>query len=78
MLQKRKAKEYISTIGSKVYLQNIEKFPNTDINILYYEYNHKRYNQQKKNFISFSLGKRILRSETAAISSLVLFNNLIY
>ena len=31
-----------------------------------------------KNFIkSFSLGKRILRSETAAIASLVLFNNLI-
>jgi len=53
LLEKRKAKEYISTIGSKVYLQNIEKFPNTDINILYYEYNHKRYNQQKKNFISF-------------------------
>jgi len=26
---------------------------------------------------SFSLGKRILRSETAAIASLVLFNNLI-
>lgn len=29
-----------------------------------------------KNFFSFSLGNRILRSETAAIASLVLFNNL--
>jgi len=27
------------------------------------------------SFKSFTLGKRILRSETAAISSLVLFNN---
>ncbi len=32
--------------------------------------------RKSKNFYSFSLGKRILRSETAAISSLVLFNNL--
>ena len=31
--------------------------------------------RSKNNFISFSLGKRILRSETAAIASLVLFNN---
>ena len=53
LLQKRKAKEYVSTIGSKVYLQNIEKFPNTDINIIYYEYIHEIYNQQKKNFITF-------------------------
>lgn len=33
--------------------------------------------RKNKNFFSFSLGKRILRSETAAIASLVLFNNLI-
>ena len=33
--------------------------------------------RSKENFYSFSLGKRILRSETAAIASLVLFNNLI-
>ena len=31
--------------------------------------------RSNNNFISFSLGKRILRSETAAIASLVLFNN---
>mgnify|MGYP001251764813 CR=1 FL=1 len=50
---KRKAKEYISTIGSKVYFGDLKKFPNTDINIMYYEYNHKLYKQQKKNFITF-------------------------
>lgn len=31
--------------------------------------------RSNNNFISFSLGKRIFRSETAAIASLVLFNN---
>jgi 16S rRNA (uracil1498-N3)-methyltransferase len=31
--------------------------------------------RSNNNFISFSLGKRILRSETAAIAALVLFNN---
>lgn len=31
--------------------------------------------RSNNNFISFSLGKRILRSETAAIASLVLINN---
>ena len=33
--------------------------------------------KSKKNFISFSLGEKILRSETAAIAALTLFNNLI-
>jgi len=32
--------------------------------------------RNRDNFFSFSLGKRILRSETAAIASLVLLNNL--
>ena len=31
--------------------------------------------RSNQNFFSFSLGKRIFRSETAAIASLVLFNN---
>ena len=31
--------------------------------------------RKKNKFVSFTLGKRILRSETAAISSLVLFNS---
>ncbi|MEK9958817.1 MAG: RsmE family RNA methyltransferase [Pelagibacteraceae bacterium] len=33
--------------------------------------------KSKKNCISFSLGEKILRSETAAIAALTLFNNLI-
>ena len=49
----RKAKYYISTLGSKVYLGSIKKFPDNSININYFDYNHRKYNQIGNNFISF-------------------------
>ena len=51
--KRRNAENYISTLGSKVYLDDLNKFPGTDISINYFEYKHEKYNQIKKNFISF-------------------------
>jgi hypothetical protein len=49
----RKAKYYISTLGSKVYLGNLKNFPDNEIGIKYFDYNHEKYNQIGNNFISF-------------------------
>jgi len=54
------------SLNSSIFIGPEGDFSLKEINIL----------RERKNCISFSLGPRILRSETAAIASLVLFNNL--
>ena len=54
------------SLNSSIFIGPEGDFSSKEINIL----------RERKNCISFSLGPRILRSETAAIASLVLFNNL--
>ena len=57
------------------------KIDNTNSNIIFigpegdFSVNELNILRKKNKFVSFTLGKRILRSETAAISSLVLFNS---
>ena len=47
-----KCKEYISTLGSKSYLDNGEKFKDNKIDLYFYSYQNIEYNQ---------LGKILLR-----------------
>jgi len=54
------------SLNCSIFIGPEGDFSSKEINIL----------RERKNCISFSLGSRILRSETAAIASLVLFNNL--
>lgn len=59
-------KSRCDSLNSSIFIGPEGDFSSKEINIL----------RERKNCISFSLGPRILRSETAAIASLVLFNNL--
>ena len=43
--------EYLSTLGSKNYLDGYHTIPNTSIKISFFEYNDVEYNQLNKNFI---------------------------
>ncbi len=60
-----KCKEYISTLGSKSYLDNEKKFKDNRIDLYFYNYQNIAYNQLGKNFIKnlsfldllFNLGK---------------------
>ncbi len=45
------SKEYISTIGAKKYMNDIEKFENTDIKILFFKYDQNKYSQVGKKFV---------------------------
>ena len=47
----RNCNKYISTIGSKDYLKSLTKFPNSNIEIQYFEFNSQQYEQQGNNFI---------------------------
>ncbi len=49
--EKRNCKEYISTLGAKNYLGNIKKFADTNIQVEFFRYLNKEYNQKGKNFI---------------------------
>lgn len=49
--EKRNCEEYISTLGAKNYMGNLEKFSDTDIEIKFFRYLNKEYNQTGKNFI---------------------------
>jgi hypothetical protein len=42
---------YISTLGSKKYIGNLNYFPNTNIKIEYYDFKNNVYQQKTKNFI---------------------------
>ncbi len=46
------AKEYISTIGAKDYMNEIQKFKDTDIKISFFSYDQNFYNQLGKEFIN--------------------------
>ena len=46
-----KCSQYITTIGSKNYLENYKVIPGTEIKINFFEYKDCKYNQQGKGFI---------------------------
>lgn len=46
-----KCDQYLTTIGSKEYLQKYNEIPNSGIKISYFEYKSIKYNQLGKNFI---------------------------
>ena len=47
----KKCDDYISTIGSKIYLKNIIKFNENNINVKFYEFEGKKYKQFGNSFI---------------------------
>jgi len=50
ILRNRKADSYITTLGSKEYLGNLIKFPNSDISIKYFEYKSTLHKQNSDEF----------------------------
>lgn len=50
--KKVKCKEYISTIGSKIYLEKYENIPNSNIKINYFTYDNNHYSLKKNYFIN--------------------------
>lgn len=46
-----KCNQYLTTIGSKKYLEMFDIIPNSNIKISYFEYENIKYNQLGKNFI---------------------------
>lgn len=72
---------YFADIQSEINFYDLKINANENISILVgpegdFSANEIKKLKESKNSSSFSLGPRILRSETAAIASLVLFNNL--
>ena len=49
--KKNNCKKYLTTIGSKSYLDNFKTIPGSNIQILYYEYEDIEYTQLYNNFI---------------------------
>lgn len=60
---------YISTVGSKIYIGDLNYFPNTNIKIDYYDFKDNPYTQRNKKFIPrlsildliFNLGPKSLK-----------------
>ena len=52
LCKKNNCKEYLSTLGSKQYLESLNTIPETNIKILYFDYKDTIYNQLSGNFIS--------------------------
>lgn len=80
-LNQQEDKVFFADIQSDINFSEIEKDQNINGSILIGpegDFSTKEINalRDNKNCLSFSLGPRILRSETAAIAALVLFNNL--
>ena len=46
-----KCTQYLTTIGSKNYLEKFNAIPETNIKISYFEYEDLKYRQMGKNFI---------------------------
>ena len=51
--QKLSASEYISTIGSKDYMGDINKLPNISTKVFFFEYLQLPYNQLNNNFLPY-------------------------
>jgi hypothetical protein len=49
--KKKKCTQYISTYGASLYMGDMRKFPDTNININYFIYENKKYNQIGDQFI---------------------------
>ena len=49
----RNCNEYVSTLGAKDYMGDIDKFSNTNIKIKFFRYNNYEYNQLGKKFIPY-------------------------
>ena len=49
--KKKKCSDYISTVGSKDYLSDLHKFNENQINVKFYEFFGKKYNQNGNIFI---------------------------
>ena len=49
----RNCNEYVSTIGAKDYMGDIDKFSNTNIKIKFFKYANKEYKQLGKKFIPY-------------------------
>ena len=56
LCKKKSCTKYISTIGALAYMGNLKKFPDTKIEIKFFEYHEKTYNQiGKKNISNLSV-----------------------
>lgn len=56
LCKKKNCTKYISTVGASTYMGNLKKFPDTKIEIKFFEYHEKKYNQiGNKNISNLSV-----------------------